>query len=79
MVGVLTRPATTDYPGVTVMSGELATTVATVKVSVGSLVVTASIKNGYFLAWWPSDEPATDVVGLDQSGHVLGHAASPTN
>ena len=33
--------------------------------------VTASVANGYWLAWWPSDTLAQEVLALDASGSVL--------
>ena len=33
--------------------------------------VRASVSNGWFSAWWPTDEAIISVVTLDSTGHVI--------
>jgi hypothetical protein len=33
--------------------------------------VTASVGNGYWPAWWPTEVLATEVRGIDASGDVV--------
>ncbi|MDQ3689988.1 MAG: hypothetical protein M3406_08150 [Chloroflexota bacterium] len=52
--------------------GQVADTVTTVDiVRDDGLVVVATVKDGFFLAWWPGPAEASEVRAYDASGHLL--------
>jgi hypothetical protein len=77
VLGGLTVPAAGGDPGVTVINGTVASTVASVQVMEAGVAVTATVHDGFFLAWWPGTDTASDVSALDAAGAVIAHAPSP--
>ena len=71
-------PEAKDFDGVTAVIGQVALAVAMVHVTVVAPWVSSSVKDGFFLAWWPSSWAATDIAALDADGRILGHAAALT-
>lgn len=69
---------TKDFDGLTIVIGQVAPEVAAVHVTVEAPWVSASLKDGFFLAWWPSAGKETDIEALDHGGRIVGHVADLT-
>jgi len=72
LVSSMTSPAGPAYPGLRVVVGVAASTAVSVKLQrTDGVVVTASVRGGYFLAWWPTTTKASVVTSQDSTGGQL--------
>jgi hypothetical protein len=68
----MTVPANPDWPGLRILAGRASTAVATVTVTRSDGVeIRATVKSGYFVAWWPSDTPGSTVTARDAGGAIV--------
>ncbi len=78
IVSVIGNGGSLDEEGARYAYGRVAATVQRVRVETSdSVQVTASVSNGYYLAWWPSNKPPQTVTALDSSGRVLHELTLP--
>ena len=65
-------PANPGWPGLRILAGRTSGAVATVTVTRSDGVeITATVRSGYFVAWWPSDIPGATVTARGASGTVI--------
>jgi hypothetical protein len=72
IVSGLSSPAGPTYPGLRVIVGTVPSQATSVTVRrTDGVVVTATVQNGWFLAWWPTPVKASVVTSLDAAGNDL--------
>ena len=65
----LEAPATGNSPGVRILAGRAAAPIAAVNVTrADGVTVSATVRDGYFVAWWPNTEEAASVSAFDRYG-----------
>jgi hypothetical protein len=68
----LEAPATGSSPGVRILAGRAAAPIAAVTVArADGVTVSATVRDGYFVAWWPNTSDAVSVNSTDRHGSVV--------
>lgn len=71
--GVSAEGSSDGTPPLRSVIGDLAPAVASVIIErEAGEPVTATVRGGYFLAWWPSDADIVRITAYDEEGNVLG-------
>jgi hypothetical protein len=68
----MAMPESGQNPGLMLVAGRVSTAAARVEIQREDGVdVHATVASGYFLAWWPTEAKAVQVVALDKAGSEL--------
>jgi hypothetical protein len=68
----ISAPKVPNDPGLRIVAGRVDQAVKGVKVSrADGVKVEATVKSGYFVAWWPTDDDVVNVTATDSAGATL--------
>lgn len=68
----ITQPRTANFGGLVAVGGRVSQDVSSVTISrADGVSIVATVTDGYFIAWWPTDDRASRIVAIDGSGATV--------